>query len=290
MARCRDAVCDQSAQLGRARRSIPLAELAREAQDAGWDGFFIWDHVQSFAPGERVPVVDPWVALAAVAVATSRIRLGPMVTPIPRRRPWKLARESVTLDHLSGGRLTLGVGLGDPVASEFGAFGEETDARRRARLLDEGLAVLTGLSRGEPFSFAGEHFRVRDALCWPPPVQSPRIPIWVAGQWPNRAPLRRAARWDGVFPIKARADDSGTLTPDEVRELVAYIRSHRESAAPFDVVIYGATPADDPARAAALVAPYAEAGLTWWQESLSGFRGPVELTRARIRQGPPRPS
>jgi hypothetical protein len=116
------------------------------------------------------------------------------------------------------------------------------------------------------------------------------IPIWVAGQWPNRAPLRRAARWDGVFPIKARADDSGTLTPDEVRELVAYIRSHRESAAPFDVVIYGATPADDPARAAALVAPYAEAGLTWWQESLSGFRGPVELTRARIRQGPPRPS
>ena len=249
-----------------------------------------WDHVQWFVPGERVPMVDPWIALAAVAVATSRIRLGPMVTPVPRRRPWKLARETVTLDHLSGGRLILGVGLGDPVATEFGAFGEETDAPRRAGLLDEGLAVLTGLWRGEPFSFQGEHFQIRDARCWPPPVQSPRIPIWVAGLWPNRPPQRRAARWDGVFSIKPRTDNSGTLTPDEVRELIAYVRSQREADAAFDVVVYGATPADDPGRAAELVAPYAEAGLTWWQESLSGFRGPLELTRARIRQGPPRPS
>jgi alkanesulfonate monooxygenase SsuD/methylene tetrahydromethanopterin reductase-like flavin-dependent oxidoreductase (luciferase family) len=267
-----------------------LAELARDAEDAGWDGFFIWDHVQYFAPGERVPMVDPWVALAAVATATSRIRLGPMVTPIPRRRPWKLARESVTLDHLSGGRLILGVGLGDPVATEFGTFGEETDARRRAGMLDDGLAVLTGLWRGEPFSFEGEHFRVRDALCWPPPAQSPRIPIWVAGMWPNRPPLRRAARWDGVFPVKLEPDGFGILTPDEVRDLIAYVRSHRESDGPFDVVICGDTPADDPAGAAAIVAPYADAGLTWWQESLSDFRGPLELTRARIRQGPPRPS
>jgi alkanesulfonate monooxygenase SsuD/methylene tetrahydromethanopterin reductase-like flavin-dependent oxidoreductase (luciferase family) len=265
-----------------------LTDLARETEEAGWDGFFIWDHVQGFVPGERVPMVDPWVALTAVAVATSQVRLGPMVTPIPRRRPWKLARESVTLDHLSGGRLTLGVGLGDPVASEFGAFGEETDARRRARTMDEGLSVLTGLWRGEPLSFNGEHFQIRDALCWPPPVQSPRIPIWVAGLWPNRPPLRRAARWDGVFSIKARTDNSGALTPDEGRELIGDISSYRESDAPFDVVIYGVTPADDPARAAALVAPYAEAGLTWWQESLSDFRGPLEVTRARIRRGPPR--
>src|SRR4051795_7551492 len=125
-----------------------LTELAEEAEDAGWDGFFIWDHVQSFVPGQRVPMVDPWVALGTIAVATSRIKLGPMVTPIPRRRPWKLARECVTLDHLSGGRLILGVGLGDPAASELGAFGEETNARRRARMMDEGLDVMTGLWQG----------------------------------------------------------------------------------------------------------------------------------------------
>jgi len=265
-----------------------LAELAREAEDAGWGGFFIWDHVQSFAPGQRVAMVDPWVALAAIAMATSTIKLGPMVTPVPRRRPWKLARECVTLDHLSGGRLILGVGLGDPAVTEFGTFGEETDAHRRAALLDEGLEILAGLWRGEPFSFSGQHFTVKDALCWPPPVQSPRIPIWVAGWWPNRRPMRRGARWDGVFPGKLDERGYSWLTPDDVRAVIAYVREHRQTDDPFDVVCGGSTPPDDAARAAEIVAPYAEAGLTWWNEGLSDFRGPLELTRARIRQGPPR--
>jgi alkanesulfonate monooxygenase SsuD/methylene tetrahydromethanopterin reductase-like flavin-dependent oxidoreductase (luciferase family) len=264
-----------------------LVTLAEEAEDAGWDGFFLWDHVQYFVPGQRVPVVDPWVALGAVALATHRVKLGPMVTPIARRRPWKLARESVTLDRLSEGRLILGVGLGDPVQTEFGTFGEETDARRRAEMLDEGLAVLAGLWRGEPFSFEGEHFQVKDALSWPPPLQSARIPIWVAGLWPHRRPMRRAARWDGVFPIKLTEGDPERLTPDEIREIVAYVQAHRETAEPFDVVMGGVTPADDRARAAEIVAPYAEAGLTWWHEVAPDLLTPLDEVRTRIRQGPP---
>jgi alkanesulfonate monooxygenase SsuD/methylene tetrahydromethanopterin reductase-like flavin-dependent oxidoreductase (luciferase family) len=265
-----------------------LADLARETEEAGWDGFFLWDHMQFFVPGQRVPVVDPWVALTAIALATSRIKLGPMVTPIPRRRPWKLARESVTLDHLSGGRLILGVGLGDPVATELGAFGEETDTRRRAAMLDEGLSVLTGLWRGEPFTFEGEHFQVKEALLWPPPVQSPRIPIWVAGFWPNRRPMRRGARWDGVVPGKMIDGQMSRLTPDDVREIIAYVKAHRESDAPFDVVMGGSTPGDDPVRAAEIVAPYAEAGLTWWHEGPARMDTSLEEIRARIRRGPPR--
>jgi alkanesulfonate monooxygenase SsuD/methylene tetrahydromethanopterin reductase-like flavin-dependent oxidoreductase (luciferase family) len=265
-----------------------LVELAEEAEDAGWDGFFIWDHVQSFVPGQRVPMVDPWVALGTIAVATSRIKLGPMVTPIPRRRPWKLARECVTVDHLSEGRLILGVGLGDPVSTEFGTFSEQTDARIRADILDEGLAVLTGLWTGEPFTFEGNHFQVRDALCWPRPVQSPRIPIWVAGWWPNRRPMRRAARWDGVVTGKLDAQGFARLTPDEILEISAYIQAHRTSDAPFDIAIGGVTPADDPGAAVEVVTPYEAAGLTWWHECVPDFNAPLEPTLARIRQGPPK--
>jgi alkanesulfonate monooxygenase SsuD/methylene tetrahydromethanopterin reductase-like flavin-dependent oxidoreductase (luciferase family) len=265
-----------------------LADLAHEAEDAGWDGFFIWDHVQFFVPGQQVPVADPWVALSAVACATSRIRLGPMVTPIARRRPWKLARESVTLDHLSGGRLILGVGLGDPAATEFGALGEPTDAVIRAEMLDEGLEILAGLWTGQPFMFEGKHFQVRDALFFPAPVQTPRIPIWVAGWWPNKRPMRRAARWDGAFPGKLVSGGYDWMSPDDVRDVAAYVTAHREGDAPFDIVAGGRTPADDPTQAAAIVAPYAEAGLTWWNEGVPDLLAPVEVMRARIRSGPPR--
>src|SRR4029453_3021225 len=136
----------------------PLIRLARAAEAAGWDGFFIWDVFggNSAAP---TPVVDPWIALAAIAATTERIRIGPMVTPLPRRRPWKLAREAASLDHLSGGRLILGVGIG-PQPSELRRFGGEADAGARGRILDEGLEVLTGLWSGEPFSFSGEHYQV----------------------------------------------------------------------------------------------------------------------------------
>ena len=161
-----------------------LVELACEAEAAGWDGFFIWDHLVRWND-RRIPVVDPWITLAAIAVKTERICLGPMVTPLARRRPWKLARETVTLDHLSGGRLILGIGLGSRSTAEFKAFGDEGDPKARAAMLDEGLEVLAGLWSGHAFSYSGKYYQIEETQFRPPPVQSPRIPIWVAGTWPN---------------------------------------------------------------------------------------------------------
>ena len=181
-----------------------LVELGHATEHAGWDGFFLWDHMLVDAD-DPFPINDPWVVLGAIAQTTERVRLGTLVTPVARRRPWKLARETVTLDHLSGGRAVLGVGLGEPGDAEFGAFGEPTDDRFRAERLDEGLEVLFGLWSGERFSFKGEHLTVDGATFLPRPVQSPRIPVWVAVVWPNRGPLRHAARCDGVAPIPPRS-------------------------------------------------------------------------------------
>jgi alkanesulfonate monooxygenase SsuD/methylene tetrahydromethanopterin reductase-like flavin-dependent oxidoreductase (luciferase family) len=241
------------------------------------------------------PIADPWVALAAVALRTQEMRIGTLITPIARRRPWKLARETVSVDRLSGGRLILGVGLGDPVQWEFGFFDEPTDPRTRARRLDEGLEILTGLWTGEPFSYQGEQFNVKEVTFRPAPVQSPRIPIWVGGWWPHKPPLRRAARWDGVCPIKS----DGALTPDEWRALQAYVQEHRSSTTPFDLVHFGATPGDDPVQAVSIVEPYANAGVTWWIEPIDPWRfgwsyevpwaaEATVLMRDRVRQGPPR--
>ena len=263
----------------------PLVRLAQTAETAGWDGFFLWDAM--LHDPDHLPKADPWIALAAVAAATDRIRLGPMVTPLPRRRPWKLAREAVTLDHLSNGRLILGVGLGDPSLEEFAWFGEPgSDHRTRGCMLDEGLAILAGLWSGQAFGFEGEFYRLHEMTSAPTPVQTPRIPIWVGGWWPNRAPMRRAARWGGVHP--GRLD--GPLTPEDVRALVAYIRQHRTDPGPFDVVVADATPGDQPAAAAARVRAYAEAGATWWlkEGGTSGRAWPPERIEARVRQGPPR--
>ena len=270
-----------------------LAALARDAERAGWDGFFVWDHVV-FDP-TRHPIAEPWVALTAVAMSTERLRLGPMITPLARRRPWQVARATATLDRLAGGRLILGVGLGDPVQWDFGFFGEETDARIRAELLDEGLDIVAGLWSGRPFRYEGKHHRLEEVRFLPTPAQSPRIPIWVAGWWPNKPPLRRAARWDGVLPGKW----DRTLTPEEVRALVAYVAAHRAGASPFDVVITGDTPGDDPGAGAGIVGAYVDAGATWWIEDVSPWRfgwdieapwtpAATDLTTTRVRQGPPR--
>lgn len=270
-----------------------LARLAQQAEQAGWDGFYIWDHVL-FDDLQR-PMVDPWVALAAIAMSTERIRLGTMVTPLARRRPWKVARETVSLDQLSNGRLTLAVGLGDPVEWDFGFFGEATDLQVRAQRLDEGLDVLTGLWSGEPFSYQGLHYQLREMTFLPRPVQRPRIPIWVGGYWPNKAPMRRAARWDGVCPGGLK----GPLTPDDWREILAYVKAHRNSDAPFDAVHFGTTPGNHPARGAEIVGHYAQAGVTWWIEIISPYdRGLdwsdewtpeiVKRMQERIRQGPPK--
>jgi alkanesulfonate monooxygenase SsuD/methylene tetrahydromethanopterin reductase-like flavin-dependent oxidoreductase (luciferase family) len=231
-----------------------MADLAEAAEGHGWDGFFLWDHVAYREPVRAV--ADPWVAMAAIACATERIRIGPMVTPLARRRVHKLARETVTLDHLSRGRLTLGVGLGSDRNDEFERFGEVTDARERARLLDNGLASLSAFWAGE---------------LEPPPVQHPRIPVWVASRWPNRRPLKRAARWDGLFPI----DLPG---PDALAELVGEVRGMRGGGDDeFDFVVE--IPADGRPN------PWENAGATWVLTSF-GYTPRRDEVRQAIEAGP----
>ena len=260
-----------------------LAELAHEAEAAGWEGFFLWDHI---VWPWHATVADPWVALAAVAMRTERLRLGTMVTRLPRRHPWKLARETVTLDYLSEGRLLLGVGLGAFPQEEFEAFGETGDDRVRAAKLDEGLEVLTGLWSGAPFSYHGTQYRVHNVHFTPPPVQQPRIPIWVAGTWPIKAPFRRAARWDGVVPTSRDVERS--LTPTEIHDLLAYIKTQQTIPAVFDVVHGGQTLGRDAGEDADSVAPYAEAGVTWWLEARLPWVNSFAEVRERIRKGPPK--
>ena len=257
-------------------------ELARLAEDSGWDGFFLWDHVLWTEP-RQMEVSDPYVTLAACAVATSRILIGPAVTPLPRRRPWQVARQVATLDHLSSGRVVLGVGIGGDWFGDYTKFGEPYDRIAHGEMLDEALDIITGLWSGEPFSYEGKHYTIRDVTFLPRPVQQPRVPIWVAGTWPNKKPLRRAARWDGVLPLPK--DDMQELTPDDVREIAAYIAEHRTSAEPFDIAIAGRT-AGDLARERDHLTPIAEAGATWWYEHFS-FDDDFEAVSKRIAQGPP---
>lgn len=261
-----------------------IAALAREAEDAGWDAFFVWDTMGY--PDPEVPLTDPWIAIAAAAAATSRVRVGVMVTALSRRRPWKVARETVAMDLLSNGRFSLGVGLGHEIQADFGAFGDETDPRGRADRLDEGLEILTGLWTGEPVAFSGKHYTV-NAQFKPVPLQKPRIPIWVAGTWPNRRPFRRAARFDGVFPTRVGVGHLEMMPPDELAEIVRYVAEHRTTDAPFDVIYEGQTLLGDPAADREKVAAYRAAGLTWWVEKLGWFRGGIDDIRARIAHGPP---
>ncbi len=250
-----------------------LAELAALAERSGWDGFFLWDHVAR--PGAP-PVVDPWIALAAIAVATQRIRIGALVTPLPHRRPWKVARETVSLDRLSNGRLVFGAGLGSAGGAEveWAGLGEETDLVRRGAMLDEALAVLTGLWSGERFDFSGTHYRVRGAEFRPTPVQAPRMPIWIAAYWPARRPLARAARFDGLFMLFR---DGAPGDAAQLAQAVDFVRARRASDAPFDVVhlVDPGTPAE----------PYGRAGATWLLERLA-HDVPLERCRERIAAGP----
>ena len=259
------------------------ADFAHDAEQAGWDGFFV---------SEPVWGIDAWVSLAAAAMRTERIRLGTDLTPLSRMRPWKLASETVTLDHLSHGRVILAVGLG-AIDTGFEAFGEVTDRKTRAELLDEGLDILTGLWRGQPFAYNGKHYQIKETSFFPPPppVQQPRIPIWVVGAWPRMKSMRRVLRYDGLMPMVMGADGTGRLpTPDELRAMKAFIDGHRTETTPFDIIMEGETPGDDPAQAAAIVREWAGAGATWWIESrweeprnLDGLKA----VHKRIQQGPP---
>jgi hypothetical protein len=276
-----------------------LIALALDAERAGWDGFFVWDHLLMYRNAD-VPFVDAWIALSAIAARTERLRLGPVITPVARRRPWKLAREVVSLDHLSRGRAVLGVGLGAPPDAEFEFFGEDPSDRMRAHKLDEALTVLDGLCRGEVFSHGGEYFHVDKVKFVPRAVQSPRVPVWVAGFWPNKPPMRRAARWDGMFPLKMPPVQLVNLTPgaapwsilwlspDELRDAVNYVSQHRNTAGLYDVIASGATPLGASTKGQTMVRAYREAGATWWLEWLDEQRGTFAEMRDHIRKGPPR--
>ncbi|PWT77843.1 MAG: LLM class flavin-dependent oxidoreductase [Chloroflexi bacterium] len=260
-----------------------LIDLARAAEDHGWDGFFIWDHIYTFDEkgGGELPMADPFTTLAAIATETKRIRIGALVTPLPRRRPWKLAREAVTVDRLAGGRLILGAGIGWNAWGEYSRFGEDPSEKLHGEMLDEGLAILTGLWTGEPFSFQGKHYTIQQSRFLPTPVQSPRIPIWLAAGLPPHRPVRRAARWDGICPIS-----NETITVESIIDMLRVIREERDAALPFDVVLAGFTGDKDKDEAAEFLARYAEAGVTWWQE---GFwhNDPASFALERIRRGPP---
>ncbi|MEO8286951.1 MAG: LLM class flavin-dependent oxidoreductase [Chloroflexota bacterium] len=259
-----------------------MAKLAHEAEEAGWDGFFLWDHLLWTWP-ETQPGSDPYILLTAMAMVTERIKLGALVTPIARRRPWKLARELTTLDQLSGGRMVLGAGIGGDWFGDYSKFGEPPDDKSHGEMLDEGLAVLDGLWSGEPFCYEGKHYKVKDAHFLPRPVQQPRIPIWLAGRWPNKKPFRRAAQWDGIVPLAL--DEQTHLTPQDIRDLIAYTMEHRTSSAPFDVVVGGMT-GQDSAQDRDTVDAMIEAGGTWWSEGFD-WTYTIEQVHRRIAQGPP---
>jgi alkanesulfonate monooxygenase SsuD/methylene tetrahydromethanopterin reductase-like flavin-dependent oxidoreductase (luciferase family) len=272
--------------MGRYSDARTLSDLARVAEEAGWDGFFLWDTLHYQA--EEQPVCDPWIALAAIAMRTERIKIGTMVAAPTRRRPWKLARETVTLDHLSQGRLILGVGAGDGSDRGFTYFGEERDARQRAKVLDESLAILQGLWSGQPFSYSGEYYHIQEITFLPPPVQVPRIPIWIGGMWPRKGPMSRAAHLDGINAFTKRDDGTfGDLTPAEIQHLKRFMEEHRTTPTPFDIVTGGRVfDAVHDEQARALLRAHAAAGTTWCLENIWPQRD-FDGVRASIQQGPP---
>lgn len=254
-------------------------KLAQEAEASGWDGFFMWEPVWG---------IDPWVTLAAVAMRTERIRLGTMLTPVSRRRPWKLASETATLDHLSNGRVILAVGLG-AIDTGFVNFGEETDRKIRAELLDEGLDIVIGLWKGQPFNYNGKHYQVKETTFHlpPSPIQSPRIPIWVVGAWPYMKSMRRVLRYDGLLPATmTTAGKFRETTPEDICAMKKFIEENRVLTTLFDIVLEGETPGDNPKKASAIIRPFAEAGVTWWIEAMWSTPD-LDDVLTRIKQEPP---
>ncbi len=259
------------------------ADLAYEAEQAGWDGFFVWEPVWG---------IDAWVSLTAAAMRTEHIRLGTLLSPISRMRPWKLASETTTLENLSGGRVILSAGLG-AINTGFETFGEETDRKTRAELLDEGLEIISGLWGGQPYEFEGKHYQVKPTDFFPPPspIQQPRIPIWVVGAWPRMKSMRRVLRFDGLLPVVMDPDGQfRETTPDDIRQMKAFIDENRKLPTPIDIFMEGETPGEDREQANEIVHKWEDAGATWWIEALwnvdrdaSGRR----LVRQRLLQGPP---
>jgi alkanesulfonate monooxygenase SsuD/methylene tetrahydromethanopterin reductase-like flavin-dependent oxidoreductase (luciferase family) len=268
-----------TANLGEYADPRVAVRLARVAEAAGWEAFFVWDHL-GFV--RSVPSGDPWIILSAVAASTTRLKLGLAVTPLARRRPQVVANAVASLDLLSGGRMVFGAGLGG-VPEEFTAFGEPGDAKRRAAMLDEGLQILDGLWSGETVTHHGQNYAVQGVSLSPRPLQRPRIPVWIGGESPPA--LRRAARWDGWLAPATSHDGTPTMAkgPERIAEMVAEIGRHRTTDTPFEVAIDGYSEPGDPK----LPHAYEAAGATWWLESINDVRGPLEETMARVRVGPP---
>ena len=268
-----------------------VGEVARLAEEAGWDGLFIWDHLVGYNRDLVADFAATNLLLTAAALATGRIRLGTQVTPVPRRRVGQLAREIATLDRLSGGRIIFGVGLGGPVDNEYARFGAPTDLKVLAGMLDEGLEAITLLWSGEPVSFHGRHVRVEDVLLRPSPVQQPRVPVWVGGEWPNRGPARRAARWDGSV-INPGSGWDQPPDPGVIAEMHAFFLARRRESGrdsePFDLVAGGSTAGMRPRAARDVIGPLADAGATWWDERFPFSQlDKLDAVRARIEDGPP---
>lgn len=243
-----------------------LVQLAERAEDTGWDGLFLEDYV-CYQGDPATPCCNTWVALSAIAARTRRIRLGTEVTPLSRRRPWNVAREAAAVDQLSDGRMILGVGLGDTgeaigLDASLARFGEELDPKRRGEQLDEALEIIAGLWSGEPFSFHGRHYTVDEVRFLPPPVQRPRIPIWIGGGYPNPRPTRRAARWDGAAMYKeTHGGPWEDMAPDDVRALLAAAGDR-----PYTVAVGGSGRGDDWEAEREHIRSVAEAGAEWWIE------------------------
>jgi alkanesulfonate monooxygenase SsuD/methylene tetrahydromethanopterin reductase-like flavin-dependent oxidoreductase (luciferase family) len=259
-----------------------VADLARSAEEAGWDGFYLWDHILGRG---GMGVADPWVTLAAVATATERLRIGTLVTPLSRRRPWVMARQVITLDHLSGGRMVVGIGLGSDAWREFSAFGEPVDPSERARLLDESRDVLRRLLAGESVRHHGNHLRVDTDPFIPRPLQDP-VPIWAACVLPNRKPLVRAARLDGCFPLFPAPVPPPPPTPEEVTQVREEL--DRRGARPdIDIVVRCALSLQDPAWLRTRLSELESAGVTWVLEGFAPGEPPVAVVEDVVRRGPP---
>lgn len=275
-----------------------VGELAHLAEKSGWDGIFLEDYVyfEDLDSGTPLETYDPWVELAVIASKTEHIRIGTELTPLSRRRPWKVAREALTLDHLSNGRMTLTAGLGglldDMIDKGFSNFGEVIDAKIRAEILDESLEIIDGLWLGKPFGYSGKHYKIKPITFLPTPIQKPRIPIWIGGFYPRKGPMRRAARWDGFCPAStAKFEKNGwkgvPMTLSDVISMKEFIYNLRkDKAVPFDIVLGGNTRADDWKKEKELRSQYIDASPSWWVEYVpQSFIG-SDSAQTIIKTGP----
>ena len=259
-----------------------VAEMAKLAEEAGWDGCFL---------GDAILCEDPMIALAGAAMTTSRIRLGTMLIPVPIRRPWKIASESLALDQLSNGRLTLGLGTG-AVWMGWQSFPDEvTNTKTRAEMLDETIDILTLLYQRKQFDYDGKHYQLKlslmDEMHFPPKsIQQPRIPLWAPLIWPRQKSMQRILKCDGLFAEKLSAEGKlEEVTPQDIREMKAFVDANRNLTTPFDIVISGKTSGLEPSQQQDHVLPWLEAGATWWIEDL--FSASKETIVEHIRKGPP---